>query len=615
MIASSLSALSFAAPWMLAGLAVLPVIWWLLRLTPPRPETVKFPPTFLLLALQTIDKAPVRSPWWLTMLRMLVAAALIIALAGPQMKPPSSGIVSATPVLVVVDNGWAAASRWQLRQAVAEQLAALAEDAGQPLYLAATAGPVSQLRPLSPAEFRQQFASLSPQSYPGDRAALSQQIEKDLAAQRGKLRANWLTDGVEDAGAETLRKALADLAGSANVEVYRDAPGSGPLAVLWPEASGAIRGRVLKAEPSARSGAVAAVTARGDRLAVASFEMSAGASSAEVTFDLPLELRNQVARLEIVGEGSAGAVYLLDNSSHRRRVGLIVSEEAAQPLLSPAHYLQRALSPFADVILARTANLDMATDELVRQSPSVIILSDVGRLTGAPRERLQNFVEKGGMLIRFAGPRLEQGGDGLLPAPLREGGRSLGGAMTWTSPQKLGTFESGSPFESLSQPADVQISQQVLADPAALARGVSVWARLADGTPLVTAAKRGAGQLVFFHITANPDWSNLPMSGLFVEMMRKILEASPLQLGEVDQAAASETSPAPTLVSRRISQALASSQWLRQTFRAGRTSPSGCRQPNSRCSPHVTKSARALWPAKRSSHHQCHGTRQPTYAT
>ncbi len=185
MMAGSLSALSFASPWMLAGLAVLPVIWWLLRLTPPRPETVKFPPTFLLLALQTIDKAPVRSPWWLTLLRMLVAAALIIALAGPQMKPPSGAVApSKTPLLVVADNGWAAASRWPLRQAVAEQLAAMAEDAGQPLYLAATAGPASQLRPLSPAEFRQQFASLSPQSYPGDRAALAQQIAKDLGAFR-----------------------------------------------------------------------------------------------------------------------------------------------------------------------------------------------------------------------------------------------------------------------------------------------------------------------------------------------------------------------------------------------------------------------------------------------
>ena len=62
----------------------------------------------------------------------------------------------------------------------------------------------------------------------------------------------------------------------------------------------------------------------------------------------------------------------------------------------------------------------------------------------------------------------------------------------------------------------------MLADPATLGPDVKVWARLQDGTPLVTARKRGEGQIVLFHVTANSDWSNLPLSGLFVEMLRRI---------------------------------------------------------------------------------------------
>jgi hypothetical protein len=248
--------------------------------------------------------------------------------------------------------------------------------------------------------------------------------------------------------------------------------------------------------------------------------------------DLPLDLRNQVARLEITGEASAGAAYLVDSLSQRRRAGLIASEggQEAQPLLSPVHYLERALAPFAEVTRARTANLDQATADLVGSLPSLIILSDVGRLAGPSRDRLRDFVERGGMLIRFAGPRLERGGDSLLPAPLREGGRTLGGAMTWASPQKPAPFEQDSPFQGLTIPADVTVSRQVLTDPAAMPRETKVWARLADGTPLVTASRLGAGMLVFFHVTANPDWSTLPMSGLFVEMMQKVLELSHLQL-------------------------------------------------------------------------------------
>ena len=533
-------ALSFTAPWMLAGLAALPAIWLLLRLTPPRPMTVAFPPASFLLNLRGRERTPVRSPWWLTLLRMAVAAAIIVALAGPVIKPPAEATAKlAEPLVVAVDNGWASASRWARRQSFAAQLASMAEDSGQSLYLIPTAGPEAPLTPLSPADFRQRFALLAPQAFREDRAAAARQIERELAGKRGKLRVAWLTDGVGDAGAAALGKALSALTASGGIDIYSDAAGAGALAIARVATGGGLfRVRVYKSESSARSGQVLATTARGEILDAAPFN-TGSQNQTEVVLDLPLDLRNQVSRLEVAGEESAGAVFLLDSRSQRRRVGLIASEgtEGAQPLLSPVYYLERALAPFAEVTQPRTANLDQATADLLASSPSIVILSDVGRLAGASRERLSAFVEKGGMLIRFAGPRLERGGDGLLPAPLREGGRTLGGTLTWASPQKPAPFEEDSPFNGLSIPADVTVSRQVLSDPAAMPHETKVWARLSDGTPLVTAARRGAGVLVFFHVTANPDWSNLPISGLFVEMMQKILELSPLQMEPASDAA------------------------------------------------------------------------------
>jgi len=545
MTLGALGAISFLSPWMLAGLASLPIIWWLLRLTPPRPQTVAFPPTRLFLGLKAKEKTPIKSPWWLTLLRIFVVAAIILALAGPLIKPSTSQIASGgKPIFVVADNGWTSGSRWTARQSAADQLAAAAEESGQTLYLAATAGPSNEIRPLSPAEFRQQFTALSPQAYPGDRQALAQRIEKDMTALAGNVRVVWLSDGVEDRGAEALRKALASLGSGDRVEILADAANAGPLAVfhVGTDSSGKILARILKSDPVTRSGSVAAVTARGEKLTLTPFEIPAAGPATTAAIELPLDLRNQVARLEIAGEESAGAVFLLDSRSQRRRVGVIASEEAeeAQPLLSPAHYLEKALAPFADVISPHTVNLDKATEDLVARSPSVIILSDVGRLTGAPRARLQSFVEKGGMLIRFAGSRLEQGGDDLLPAPLREGGRMLGGAMSWATPQSPAPFEAGSPFEGIQIPSEVTVSRQVLTDPAGMSHGILVWARLADGTPLVTAARRGLGMVVFYHVTANPDWSNLPLSGLFVDMIRKTVELSPLQVTENELASGAD---------------------------------------------------------------------------
>ena len=288
---------------------------------------------------------------------------------------------------------------------------------------------------------------------------------------------------------------------------------------------------------------VKAVTGRGEPLGEASFTLPQGARETKAHFDLPLEIRNQVARIEIGGEKSAGAVYLLDARSEWHRVGIISGEsrEAAQPLLSPLYYVQRALSPYADVVTPAEANVSMGVHELIEDKVSTIVLADIGKLVPCTEEELEHWLKAGGVLIRFAGPRLEQGGDELLPVALLRGGRQLGGSLSWSTPQPLAPFESTSPFRGLSVPDDVKVNRQVLADPT-MSTDAQIWARLADGTPLVTASSRGEGWIVLFHVTANSDWSNLPLSGLFVEMLRRAVNMGPSKVdvtsGDQSQAAA-----------------------------------------------------------------------------
>ena len=111
-----LSALSFTAPWILAGLLILPAIWWLLRVTPPAPQRVPFPPLRLLRGLTASEETPARTPWWLLLLRMIVAALIVVALAQPILgaAPASPG---SGPLVLFVDNGWTAAHAWADRSA------------------------------------------------------------------------------------------------------------------------------------------------------------------------------------------------------------------------------------------------------------------------------------------------------------------------------------------------------------------------------------------------------------------------------------------------------------------------------------------------------------------
>ena len=131
-------------------------------------------------------------------------------------------------------------------------------------------------------------------------------------------------------------------------------------------------------------------------------------------------------------------------------------------------------------------------------------------------------MRRGGLLVRFAGPRLANASDDLLPVRLRPGARSLGGALAWEQAQGLAPFADDSPFAGLSPPADVHVRAHVIAEPISLEQA-SVWASLSDGAPIVTAAPRGDGLIVLFHVSAGPVWSDLPLSGLYVDMLRRSL--------------------------------------------------------------------------------------------
>ena len=141
---------------------------------------------------------------------------------------------------------------------------------------------------------------------------------------------------------------------------------------------------------------------------------------------------------------------------------------------------------------------------------------------GPEHDAIVNFLDKGGVLLRFAGSRLAAGDDDLIPTDLRRGGRQLGGALSWETPKHIAPFPPGSPFFGLAAPDEVTVTRQVLAEPTA-GLDEKTWARLADGTPLVTAARRGKGLIVLFHVTADTTWSNLPLSGLFVDMLRRVV--------------------------------------------------------------------------------------------
>ena len=519
----SIGPIGFAVPWLLAALAALPILWILLRAVPPAPIRRRFPGVALLLGLTDDETQTDKTPWWLLLLRMLAVAAAIIGFAGPVLNPETEDD-GRGPVLVLLDGGWAEAPSWSARM---ERVGALLSDAardGRPVAVAQLTAPeAGELTFQTAEEWQRRLAGFEPTAWMPSEAMHSAFAER-IADVTG-FDTFWMSDGQAREGREAL---LSVLQSKGDVRAFES-----PRSVFALEPARFEDGEVRVAghrlqgagEVSATLQAFGRDPSGAERvLATGSLDFEDGAATAGTALVLPPELRNRITRFAVQGQRSAGAVSLTDDGLRRREVALIAGREGREglQLLSPLHYLNQALVPTADLI-------DGSMSDILLANPDVIVLADVAQVSEAPD--VLEWVEQGGVLLRFAGPRLAAADlgreveDPLLPVRLRAGGRSIGGAMSWGEPKTLRAFGPNSPFFGLEVPEDVSISAQVLAQPDPELADRTI-ATLADGTPLVTRKRIGDGQVILFHVTANAEWSSLPLSGLFVEMLERMAISS-----------------------------------------------------------------------------------------
>jgi len=468
---------------------------------------------------ESSQQTPQSSPLWLILLRLAAVAALILGLAGPLMN--AGGAMSGSgPVLLVVDDGWAAASNWPGRLAAIESKIDRAERDNRPVALLTTTRDRDGRLPAVSGPFkgetvRSLVSALQPKPWPVDRAGSILAMESFSA--EGSIPVIWFSNGL---GGENIAEFASRLQQFGSLEVIAPPGNELPTLVFPPKlelAQLVVTAQRLDAARPKR------IRLRGravdGRLLVETETLfKAGELQTEARFDLPLELRNRLTQIDIDGETTAAAVALLDDRWRRRLVGLAAGRplDKGPALLSDTFYLERALLPFSEI-------LRQPINQLLKAKRAVIVIPDSETTTKPERADLDRWIRRGGIVVRFAGPVLAASeSDNFTPVPLRQGGRTLGGALHWSVPAQLAPFTDKSPFYGLAVPKDVKISRQVLAQPS-LGLSKKTWASLTDGTPLVTAEARDKGWLVLVHTTASTAWSNLALSGLFVDMLRRVV--------------------------------------------------------------------------------------------
>ncbi len=541
------------APWvLLAGLG-LPVLWWLLRVTPPAPRRQAFPPLSLLLSLRDKAATAARTPPWLLWLRLVIAGLLIVALAGPYAerlpaRPQATPLATQQPLLLLMDTGWDAGADWEQRREAALAIIAQAAQANRPLRFLSTATEAHQPRPrlsglLDAEAARATVMAQRPQAWPDD-LLVTQKAVQDY---RGETL--WITAGLERAGLAELQETLQK---SGPLTLLTPPPGRGPVTLTVADDGKSLTLRRSPATPNPEQAVgLRVIDSEGAVVATRTLVFSAGDDRLTSTLDLPADLQQRVARLEVTDPAlgrpvDAAAVWLREAPWQHHSVTLIDSgQDSGLPLLSQVWYLQRALASVASLTLAPLDRVIGQPSQPVsaRSEPSSLIVLPAGPVTPSQREWLVAWVQAGGTLLRFAGDDMASGGlsaasplaplqpDPLLPVTLRGAGRTLGGALSWDQPASLAPFPSTSPFVGLSIPADVRVRRQVMAEPGP-ALDAHTWARLVDGTPFITGARLGQGWVVLLHAPANAEWTNLPLSGLFPVLLERLVHLSVGRGGE-----------------------------------------------------------------------------------
>jgi signal transduction histidine kinase/ActR/RegA family two-component response regulator len=551
---------SFLSPLVLLGLTTLPVIYFLLRVTPPPPVHVAFPAIRFLEGLHAKTIAPSRTPWWILLLRLFIAALVIIALARPVLNRQDSLLnpiaAKEDVVRIVLDNGWESAQIWDEILDQAQLLIAQAQRVGRPVMIMGTAFDAPQDQLESPSLLDAKAAAMvlktmHPYPWPADYRAVQNLIkEEGERDQNANIETFFLSAGLDGRGVQGMMRLLSAQGTLTLVKPEKD---SLPV-VLSAQTQRRGQNIIQKLDvhvprygaPAPEGYIVQAETEKGqvlDIVAVRADDFDSATYKMSTQIEHTPEIAQQVARYRIAGRRGSGSLWLSGGYEKQALIGVVGRLEQIQtaPLNNPSYYIARAFEPFGQV---RVDTLEALLS--LEEKPDIIALPDVGAMPLETLDDLSSWVAGGGLLLRFGGPNLAKTGQEnalLLPVPIRHGGRAFEGSLSWDQAKHLAPFSPDSPFAGLEFDPQVTVKRQILADPSTPDLDEHIWARLEDGTPIITANDFDKGLMILIHTSADAAWSNLPLSGLFVKMIKKISTMGGQSFSDLSKADAAHFDP------------------------------------------------------------------------
>ena len=525
-----LSSISFGALNSLFALIGLIGIWYILKTMKPKPQKIYFPPTDTLLEKKETIINPKSIPWWLLIIRLLFIVMLVLFATLPFIKNSNESLKGGDKnTLILIDNSWASENIWDdIKDRAQWALSQIQEQNGQAIILPLIIEPDQQIY-LNPRQEPTIFLNtLSPRPIEANAQSIISMLEKIKAS--GFEAENIVYVGsdleIRDGKLETILAPFenrnifqASLAKYSSFQIISAENRSSQMVVEGIKLKNTLLPTLnLHNEDSIILASTAAFL-NDEKKAFNGYEYW------QARFEIPAELRNQASYVAIANLSNASATFLLNGQEKILRVRYLSSHHSSpQALLKGSHYLKTALND--QIIWDETTDLSgLSAQKLYDDKINILILDDI-ILDAAKIKEITQWIDQGGSLIRFAGNLSADNPDPLSPLALRKGKREFGGTISLQGDKKLILGLEQTPFETIDLKESISINTQLLSSPNISGDPYETWGYLDDFSPVITAKNLGDGLLIYFQITSTPEWSNLPLSPLFPEILNKLINLS-----------------------------------------------------------------------------------------
>ena len=516
-----INTLAFTNYYALLGLLALPLIFLIIKSLPPSPKKMFFSSFYLINKLEKTSVTKNNIPFWLLIYRIILITLIVLFFSKPYLNSTAktSDADAIKSYVIIADIGWSMSKEWEKFKKIVNAISNEAEKKNKEIiFYHSNSQKYEQPKVFKLSKnVNQYLKKISPSPWQFEKSNLTEIIKKnnnfidskvffifskfDNKDYNNQLKnLNFLNTQVKN---KVLINTVKNIMFFKNINISKE---SIKLEVIRHESPTSSRRFTIK------------ITSIDNQVIFKkSYVLKLNQKAFYFNENFPLEVLNQIHKIEIVEQNHAGAKYYFDDYSKKKKIGIYTEsfQYKENPLLSSVYYLEKSLN--IDHIL-KIGDLD----QLIKFNSSVIIIPDKGNIPEREHLKLNKWLANGGTLIRFSGVRLSKSNTKFLPSNnLLMSVRHVGGILSMENLLKISPFNKDSIFYGLEIPNDINFKKQLIID--SQDSNLRFEASLTDNTPLVTLGKKSQGKIFLFHITANNDWSNLPLSSLFASMLERIV--------------------------------------------------------------------------------------------